>query len=211
MNWVAFPSHSLLCIANTIDRLIVLLAFVLLIFMPAGISLMGKKAQPVGQFSFAHVVAVNERSSRAHANNSSRVHANNSSRVHANNEGNMDSPSHSPSPSPSPSPSLPIVSVEENSLDVDSLPEAVQEQDDYDKAKKYCNNFPGRPANDSSQSELCTHLFRAIEYSGVCVNLYQNVSAKRKHADFAKEMRIWYTRAQNLKAEHTLRCGAPDV
>jgi hypothetical protein len=180
MNWVAFPSHSLQRIANIIDRLIVLLAFVLLIFMSGKISLMDKKVHTVGNF-FGQHVAGNERSPR----------------VHSNNEGDMDSPA----------PSLPIVSGEENSLDIDSVLEAVQEDDDYDKAKKYCDNFPERPTNDSSQNKLCTHLSKAIEYSNVCVNLYQNLNAKRKYEDLAKEMRIWHTRAQNLKAEHVLMCG----
>lgn len=183
--------HSSWFVASMIDKLIIVLSFALLVLMLGGASFYsgGEKSLPTGQPGGLP---------GAHQSNPDLQAGEEAQDFPA--EGNDKNDLAFPSPAAQPA---------EKPAGADGLPEVGTGWLDSDKAKNDCAPFPQRPDTDSSQDKMCSYLSRAIKHSNVCVNLHRNRDAKWQPRENKKNIRILYTRIQNLKIEYGLKCGSP--
>ncbi|MDR0633736.1 MAG: hypothetical protein LBF91_02025 [Azoarcus sp.] len=182
--------HSLQFVASMIDRLIVVLSFALLVFMLGGASFYfgGEKSLP------ARHPGGSPGTHRGHPDLQAGEEARDFP-VEGNDKNDIALPSLATQPAEKPA-------------GADGLPERGTGRVDGDKAKNDCGAFPKRPGADSSRSEMCSYLSRAIEHSNACVNLRRKRDAEWQAGEKMKNIRILYTRIQNLKMEHALKCGS---
>ena len=184
--------HSLQFVASMIDRLIVVLSFALLIFMLGGASFYsgGEKSLPTGQPG-----GLPRTTHQGNPNLQAGEEAQDFP-VEGNDKNDLTFPS-------------PAAQAAEKPTGANGLPEVGTGWLDGNKAKNDCAPFPKRPDPDSSQDKMCSYLSRAIKHSNTCLNLHRPRDAKWQPRENTKNIRILYTRIQNLKIEYGLKCGSP--